>query len=223
MGQTVSDIMTTDLVSLSAEHSVRDAARRMREANVGAIVVQKHGNLFGIVTDRDIVVRCLARGGDCDETPLSEICSPEVTTLGPDDEVDRAVTLMRDKAIRRIPVVKNGKAVGILSLGDLALQRDPFSALGAISKALPNNELAAYESAAYESAAHDSEARELAGYQLAGHQLPGHQLAGHDAAAHELTSHERASHERASHERLNGERPSVARATPTVRLAAVRR
>lgn len=208
MGQTVSDIMTTDLVSLSAEHSVRDAARRMREANVGAIVVQKHGNLFGIVTDRDIVVRCLARGGDCDETPLSEICSPEVTTLGPDDEVDRAVTVMRDKAIRRIPVVKNGKAVGILSLGDLALQRDPFSALGAISKALPNNELAAYDSAP-----HDSEARELAGYQLAGHQL-----AGHDSSAHELTSHERA-----SHERLNGERPSVARATPTVRLAAVRR
>jgi CBS domain-containing protein len=213
MGQTVSDIMTTDLVSLSAEHSVRDAARRMREANVGAIVVQKHGNLFGIVTDRDIVVRCLARGGDCDETPLSEICSPEVTTLGPDDEVDRAVTLMRDRAIRRIPVVKNGKAVGILSLGDLALHRDPFSALGAISKALPNNDLATYDSAA-----HDSEARELAGYPLAGHALTGHALAGHDSSGHELTSHERA-----SHERLNGERPSVARATPTVRLAAVRR
>lgn len=213
MGQTVSDIMTTDLVSLSAEHSVRDAARRMREANVGAIVVHKHGNLFGIVTDRDIVVRCLARGGDCDETPLSEICSPEVTTLGPDDEVDRAVTLMRDGAIRRIPVVKNGKAVGILSLGDLALHRDPFSALGAISKALPNNELATYDSAA-----HDSEARELAAYPLAGHALTGHALAGHDSSGHELTSHERA-----SHERLNGERPSVARAAPTVRLAAVRR
>jgi CBS domain-containing protein len=193
MGQTVSDIMTTDLVSLSAEHSVRDAARRMREANVGAIVVQKHGNLFGIVTDRDIVVRCLAHGGDCDETPLSEICSPDVTTLGPDDEVDRAVTVMRDKAIRRIPVVKNGKAVGILSLGDLALQRDPFSALGAISKALPNNEL---------------ESDELSGYELSGYELSGH---------------DRSSHERAGHERSSGERPTVARATPTVRLAAVRR
>jgi CBS domain-containing protein len=183
MGQTVSDIMTTDLVSLSAEHSVRDAARRMREANVGAIVVHKHGNLFGIVTDRDIVVRCLAHGHDCDETPLSEICSPDVTTLGPDDEVDRAVTIMRDKAIRRIPVVKNGKAVGILSLGDLALQRDPFSALGAISKAVPNNELAGSE------------------------RLNGERLNG----------------ERPSSERLNGERPTVARTTPTVRLAAVRR
>jgi CBS domain-containing protein len=178
MGQTVSDIMTTDLVSLSAEHSVRDAARRMREASVGAIVVHKHGNLFGIVTDRDIVLRCLAHGHDCDETPLSAICSPDVTTLRPDDEVDRAVSIMRDKAIRRIPVVKNGKAVGILSLGDLALQRDPFSALGAISKAMPNNELAGSE------------------------RLNGERLNG---------------------ERLNGERPTVARTTPTVRLAAVRR
>lgn len=163
MGQTVSDIMTTDLVSLSAEHTVRDAARRMREANVGAVVVQKHGSVFGIVTDRDIVVRCLAHGGDCDDTPLSEICSDDVVTLSPDDEVDQAVTIMRDKAIRRIPVVKNGKPVGILSLGDLAIHRDPFSVLGAISKASPNNE------------------------------------------------------------RANTERPSVARTTPAVRLAAVRR
>jgi CBS domain-containing protein len=139
MGQTVSDIMTKTLVTLSAEHTVRDAARHMREANVGAIVVQKHGNLFGIVTDRDIVVRCLARGGNCDEVPLAEICSPQVTTIRPDDDVDHAVNIMRDRAIRRIPVVKNGKAVGILSLGDLAIVRDPFSALGAISGASPNS------------------------------------------------------------------------------------
>lgn len=139
MGQTVSDIMTKAPVALSVEDTVRDAARHMRELNVGAIVVQKHGQLFGIVTDRDIVVRCLARDGNCDSTLLGEICSPEVATLRPDDEVDHAVALMRAKAIRRIPVVKNGKAVGILSLGDLALERDPESALGKISGASPNN------------------------------------------------------------------------------------
>ena len=170
MGQTVSDIMTTDLIVLSAEHSVRDAARRMREGNVGAVIVQKHGNLLGIVTDRDIVVRCLAKGGDCDAMPLGDICSVDVITLGPDDEVDRAVTVMRDKAIRRIPVVKNGRPVGIVSLGDLAVERDPFSALGAISKARPNNNLGDNEAAWSER-----------------------------------------------------DRPSVARTTPTVRLAAVRR
>lgn len=139
MGQTVSDIMTKAPVALSAEDTVRDAARHMRELNVGAIVIQKHGQLFGIITDRDIVVRCLARDGNCDSTLLGEICSPEVATLRPDDDVDHAVALMRAKAIRRIPVVKNGKAVGILSLGDLALERDPESALGKISGASPNN------------------------------------------------------------------------------------
>lgn len=139
MGQTVSDIMTKAPVALSVEDTVRDAARHMRELNVGAIVVQKHGQLFGIVTDRDIVVRCLARDGNCDSTLLGEICSPEVATLRPDDDVDHAVALMRAKAIRRIPVVTNGKTVGILSLGDLALERDPESALGRISGASPNN------------------------------------------------------------------------------------
>jgi CBS domain-containing protein len=139
MGQTVGDVMTADVVSLSAEHTVRDAARTMRAANVGAIVVQKQGALFGIVTDRDIVVRCLARDGNCDTTPLGEVCSAEVATLRPDDEVDHAVALMRARKIRRVLVVKNGKAVGIVSLGDLALERDPFSALGAISGASPNN------------------------------------------------------------------------------------
>lgn len=138
MVQAVGDIMTKGPVSLSAEATVRDAARYMRELNVGAIVVHRHGEVCGIVTDRDIVVRCLARDGDCDETPLHEICSRELVALHPDDDVDHAVRLMRDKAIRRIPVLKNGRAVGILSLGDLALERDPFSALGAISAASPN-------------------------------------------------------------------------------------
>lgn len=158
MGQTVSDIMTKALVALSAGDTVREAARRMREANVGAIVVQKHGNLFGIVTDRDIVVRCLAHGGDCDAIRLEDICSAELATLRPDDDVDHAVRLMRDKAIRRVPVVKNGKAVGILSLGDLALERDPFSALGAISGAQPNNELRGDELRGDELRSHDPSA-----------------------------------------------------------------
>jgi CBS domain-containing protein len=138
MVQAVGDIMTKAPVSLSVEATVRDAARLMRELNVGAIVVHRHGEMCGIVTDRDIVVRCLARDGNCDETPLQEICSRELVALHPNDDVDHAVRLMRDKAIRRIPVVQNGRAVGILSLGDLALERDPFSALGAISAASPN-------------------------------------------------------------------------------------
>ena len=105
MVQAVGDIMTKAPVSLSVEATVRDAARLMRELSVGAIVVHRHGEMCGIVTDRDIVVRCLARDGNCDETPLQEICSRELVALHPDDDVDHAVRLMRDKAIRRIPVV----------------------------------------------------------------------------------------------------------------------
>jgi CBS domain-containing protein len=137
--RTVSDIMTKRLVSVNAGDTVREAAREMREADVGSIVVLQDGRLHGILTDRDIVVRCIAEGGDCDETHVAEICSPQVATLRPEDRLQYAVELMRDKAIRRIPVVRDGVPVGILSLGDLALERDPNSALGSISAAAPNN------------------------------------------------------------------------------------
>jgi CBS domain-containing protein len=100
--------------------------------------VEKNGALCGIVTDRDIVVRCVAEGGDCDEMTLASICSPHLATLSPNDQIGNAIELMRKKAIRRIPVVEDGKAVGILSLGDLALERDPKSALGGISAAAAN-------------------------------------------------------------------------------------
>jgi CBS domain-containing protein len=138
MGQAVGEIMSIRVVALSGEDTVRDAARKMRERNVGAVLVHHEGQLCGIVTDRDLVVRCLARNGDCDETQLREVCSSEVFALHPDDEVDHAVNLMREKKVRRVPVVKNGKPVGILSLGDLAVERDPYSALGTISRASPN-------------------------------------------------------------------------------------
>ncbi|HEX2730234.1 MAG TPA: CBS domain-containing protein [Polyangiaceae bacterium] len=131
--------MTKRLVSVNAGDTVREAAREMREADVGSIVVLQDGRLHGILTDRDIVVRCIAEGGDCDETHVAEICSPQVATLRPEDRLQYAVELMRDKAIRRIPVVRDGVPVGILSLGDLALERDPNSALGSISAAAPNN------------------------------------------------------------------------------------
>jgi CBS domain-containing protein len=137
--RTVNDIMTKRLVSVSTDDTVREAAREMREAAIGSIVVLENGKLHGILTDRDIVVRCVAADGNCDDTRVAEICSPYVATLAPEDHLQYAVELMRDKAIRRIPVVKDGIAVGIVSLGDLALERDPQSALGSISAAAPNN------------------------------------------------------------------------------------
>jgi CBS domain-containing protein len=80
----------------------------------------------------------LAEGRDPARTTVGEICSRELTTLGPSDSVHDAVTIMRDKAIRRLPVVDGGRPVGIVSLGDLAVERDPESVLGGISAAPPN-------------------------------------------------------------------------------------
>jgi CBS domain-containing protein len=139
MNQTVSEIMTKNPVALSSGDAVREAARKMRDNDVGAVVVQDQGRLMGIVTDRDITVRCVAEGRDPDDVRLAEICTPQVATLAPTDQIGHAIALMKENAIRRIPVVENGTAVGIVSLGDLAIDRDPGSVLGQISSATANN------------------------------------------------------------------------------------
>jgi CBS domain-containing protein len=136
--QVVRDVMTPDPIVLDASASVRDAARAMRTRDVGDVLVRSAGKLCGIVTDRDIVVRAIAEdAGDPASTPIGDICTEDVECLGPDDDADDAVRLMRDRAIRRVPVVENGQPVGIVSIGDLAVRRDRESALGEISAAPP--------------------------------------------------------------------------------------
>jgi CBS domain-containing protein len=110
----------------------------MRDANIGDIVVADDGQICGILTDRDVVVRAIAERRDPARTKLADICSRNLTTVSPADSLDHAVQLMRQKAIRRLPVVENGRVVGIVSIGDLALERDPTSALSDISAA-PSN------------------------------------------------------------------------------------
>ena len=139
MAKQVRELMNKKPIKVGSSTPVIEAARRMRAANVGAVIVEEDGKLCGIVTDRDITVRVVAQGRDPNTTPLAEICSHELTTLSPDDEIDRAVEVMREKAIRRVPIVdSHNEAVGMLSLGDLALERDPRSVLGQISSAPPN-------------------------------------------------------------------------------------
>jgi CBS domain-containing protein len=138
MSQPIRNVMKKDVFKLPPSATVADAAKTMRDSNVGTIVVEEQGRLFGLVTDRDIVVRALAAGRDPKSTRLSETCSKTLVSLKPDDDTDRAVELMRERSIRRIPVVENEKIVGIVSLGDLALERDRQSVLGHISAAPPN-------------------------------------------------------------------------------------
>jgi CBS domain-containing protein len=139
MAKKVRELMSEQPIKLSSSSPIIEAARRMRAANVGAVVVEDNGQPCGIVTDRDIAVRAVADGRDPQSTPINEICSKELTSIAPDDDLDRAIELMREKAIRRVLVVDSrNQAVGILSLGDLAMERDSRSVLGQISAAPPN-------------------------------------------------------------------------------------
>jgi CBS domain-containing protein len=139
MAQTVRDVMTEDVVTLPRTAPLRDAARRMKEADIGDVIVMDDGSMCGVVTDRDIVVRAIAEGKDPDSAKLEEICSHEVVSVRPDDPVDRAVQLMRQRAIRRLPVVEGDKPIGIISIGDLAIELDEHSGLADISAAESNN------------------------------------------------------------------------------------
>ena len=138
MAQNIRSVMNTNPVTLSARSSVAEAASAMRDANIGDVIVLEDGRICGILTDRDIVVRAVAEGRDLAATKVADICSQELTTLSPTDSVEDAVRLMRDKAIRRLPVIEGDKPVGIVSIGDLAVSQDPRSALGYISAAPPN-------------------------------------------------------------------------------------
>jgi len=137
MAKTIKDAMSTQPASLPVSATVADAARQMRERDIGDVLVEQEGRLAGIVTDRDIVVRVMAEGRDVN-SKLGDIVSSEVVCITPAESADDAIRLMRERALRRVPVVENGRPVGIVSLGDLAGERDPRSVLGEISNAPPN-------------------------------------------------------------------------------------
>ena len=133
MTQLVREIMTSNPVSLAPDTPVREAARAMREQDIGDVLVVDDGELRGIVTDRDIVVRGVADWDDLSTCSLGDVCSDQVISVTPDDDADAAIARMRAAAVRRIPVVEDGRPVGVLSIGDAAVDRDPTSALAEIS------------------------------------------------------------------------------------------
>jgi CBS domain-containing protein len=138
MTQYVRDVMTRDPVTVEPLTSVTAVARLMRDRDLGAVLVTEGDRLRGLVTDRDLVIRTIAEGGDPEQTTVAGACSDDLVTVRPDEELVHAVRLMREHAVRRVPVVEDGRPVGIVSLGDLVMERDPESALGDISVARPN-------------------------------------------------------------------------------------
>ncbi|SEF86746.1 CBS domain-containing protein [Thermomonospora echinospora] len=137
MARKVSEVMTPAPVAVPPQCSLVQAAEQMRRHGIGDVLVAEDDRLCGLVTDRDIVVRAVAAGRDMAATPVSEVCSPELVTLTPADDAETAVRLMREHAVRRIPVVDGDRPVGMVSLGDLALERNEHSVLADISAQPP--------------------------------------------------------------------------------------
>ena len=130
--------MTTNPRTVNVDDTVLEAAQVMRDNDIGDAIVVEDGQVTGIVTDRDIVVRAVADGRDPQSTAVGEICTTGIQAIEPDASVDDSLRMMREHDIRRLPVVKNGRPVGILSLGDLAVEREPDSTLADISAASPD-------------------------------------------------------------------------------------
>lgn len=134
----VSDIMTAAPVGVYYSQTIGETARIMRDTQVGAVLVVNDGALSGMVTDRDLVVRGLAEGEGID-SPVGPLCSGDLIGVAADADVNQAEQLMREHAVRRLPVITDGQVVGIVSMGDLAISADADSALAAVSRAKANS------------------------------------------------------------------------------------
>src|SRR5215208_6345969 len=130
--------MTTNPRTVNVDDTVLEAAQVMRDNDIGDVIVVEDGQVTGIATDRDIAVRAVAEGREPDSTPVSEISTTGVQAIEPEASVDDALRMMREHDVRRLPVVKNGRPFGIVSLGDLAVEREPDSTLADISAAAPD-------------------------------------------------------------------------------------
>ncbi|GAA3752110.1 CBS domain-containing protein [Plantactinospora mayteni] len=134
----VRDVMTRRIVYLPAATTLDEAARAMRDADIGDVVVTDGSSLFGMVTDRDIVIRAVAEGRDARRTTIGSVTPRDIVMIEQNSTAAEAATLMRDRSVRRILVCDNDRQlVGIVSLGDLAPRLDPSSALSKVSEASP--------------------------------------------------------------------------------------
>ena len=125
-------------LTVDARATLESAAQVMRENDIGDVLVTEDGVLRGILTDRDIVVRAVAAGRHPSATSTGEVCSAAIQTVDADDPTTQAAEIMRQHALRRLPVIEDSRLVGIVSIGDLAVADDPKSALADISAAPPN-------------------------------------------------------------------------------------
>ena len=135
----VSEVMTGSPETVSPDTTLADAAKRMRDGDIGDVLVaETQGALMGIVTDRDIAIRAIAADQNPNTTTLRSIMSRDITSVSPTDTIEEAKARMRAANVRRLPVLENGRLIGIVSLGDLSLATDTGPTLADISIASPD-------------------------------------------------------------------------------------
>ena len=135
----IKDIMTQSVVSIDPNESVEVAARTMSRHNIGALPVCINGKLCGMLTDRDIVTRCLAANHQPASTQVRQVMTEQVTAVRPDMETGAAAHLMGRLQIRRLPVVENGKLCGMVSLGDMAVREETVMDAGDVLADVSSN------------------------------------------------------------------------------------
>lgn len=117
----VKNIMSQDISSLMKNSSVIDAAQTMKNLDVGVVpVIDDNNQVIGVVTDRDIVLRCVAEKCDANQKKVNDVMSDHVLTVKPETDIKDAAKMMADFQVRRLPVVENNSLIGMLSLGDIA-------------------------------------------------------------------------------------------------------
>ena len=135
----VKDIMTKSVIQIAPEESVEVAARTLAQYNIGVLpVCGSGGKLCGVVTDRDLVTRCVAANRDPSKTAVRDVMTGQVISAQPDMEVGVAAHLMGRQQVRRLPVMENGKLCGMVSIGDMACREhsvmDAADALSGITE-----------------------------------------------------------------------------------------
>jgi len=120
----IRDVMTADIRSADLDTTIEELATIMRDEDIGSVPILDQGELCGIATDRDIVVRCIAAGSDPSETTVGDILSTDLQVVAPNQDTEEAARMMADLQVRRLPVVEKGRLVGMVSIGDLAVKSD---------------------------------------------------------------------------------------------------
>ena len=124
MTQSVRDAMTENPRSIGASASVVEAARLMREGDIGSLPITDDEELVGMITDRDITTRVVAEASDLATTSVGDVYSQDLISVEPDKDLEEAVQLMARHQVRRLPVVENGRLVGIVAQADIALREN---------------------------------------------------------------------------------------------------